>query len=81
MGAPPDLISRVGRALYGERWQTPLARELGVADRTVRRWVSGEDMPKPGVFADLAAIVAEHGAELATLHAALRKMTNSPPNS
>ena len=57
MGAPPDLISRVGRALYGERWQTPLARELGVADRTVRRWVSGEDMPKPGVFADLAAIV------------------------
>jgi hypothetical protein len=80
MGTPPDdLISRVGCALYGERWQTPLARELGVADRTVRRWVSGKDMPKPGVFADLAAIVAEHGAELATLHAALRKMINSPP--
>lgn len=33
----PDLVRRAGIALYGEEWQSPLARLLGVADRTVRR--------------------------------------------
>jgi len=32
-----DLVARAGIALYGEHWQMPLARLLGVADRTVRR--------------------------------------------
>jgi len=35
-------LAAAGHALYGDRWQTPLARDLGVADRTVRRWLSGE---------------------------------------
>ena len=29
-------------ASYGERWQTDIAKALGVNDRTVRRWASGE---------------------------------------
>jgi len=33
----PDLVARAGIALFGEEWQMPLARLLGVADRTVRR--------------------------------------------
>jgi hypothetical protein len=36
-----DLVAR-GRALYGERWQTSLALDLAVADRTMRRWLAGE---------------------------------------
>jgi hypothetical protein len=32
----------VGIALFGYGWQSKLARELGIADRTVRKWVSGE---------------------------------------
>src|SRR6185437_628966 len=40
------LLSRVGEALYGGRWQTQLARALGVSDRQMRRWVSVEaDIP------------------------------------
>lgn len=42
----PTRLERIGEALYGPRWQSELARELGVADRTVRRWVSGET-PEP----------------------------------
>lgn len=30
-----------GRAMYGERWQTYVAADLRVSDRTVRRWASG----------------------------------------
>ena len=36
------LLSRVGEVLYGDRWQTQLARALGVTDRQLRRWVSVE---------------------------------------
>lgn len=37
----PDLLSRLGEALYGPRWQGALARDLGVSDRTIRRWLDG----------------------------------------
>jgi hypothetical protein len=40
------LITDCGQAMYGERWQSALARDLGVCDRTVRRWAAGSyDMP------------------------------------
>ena len=58
------LIARVGEALYGERWQTPLARDLDVADRTVRRWAAGEDEPRPGVYVDCLRLAIERAAAL-----------------
>ena len=38
------LLAGCGRALYGpnQPWQSALARDLGVSDRTVRRWISGD---------------------------------------
>jgi hypothetical protein len=38
----PEELADAGRALYGDRWQTPLARDLRVTDRTMRRWLAGE---------------------------------------
>ncbi len=41
---PAQLIA-LAKQIYPERgdnWKTPLACDLGVALRTVRRWVSGE---------------------------------------
>lgn len=45
----PALLRQVGGALHGERWQTPLARELGVSDRTVRRWLAGDAVVPTGL--------------------------------
>jgi hypothetical protein len=43
----PDLLSDVGEALYGPRWQCDLARDLDISDRTIRRWVAGShDIPQ-----------------------------------
>lgn len=39
--SPADLELRAS-ALYGEDWQSPLARRVRVDTRTVRRWKSGE---------------------------------------
>lgn len=33
----PDIVRRAGIAIHGEHWQEPLARQLGVAGRTMRR--------------------------------------------
>ena len=38
-------LSRIGDALYGPRWQSDLARALGVSDRTMRRWAAVDEMP------------------------------------
>ena len=50
-GAPPELsitaeISAIGELLYGDRWRTGLALDLGVNPREVRRWKSGVDLPE-----------------------------------
>lgn len=34
----PDSLSKIAKLMYGERWQTSLAHDLYVTDRTVRRW-------------------------------------------
>lgn len=39
-------LETVGLALYGHRWQSSLARDLGVLPRTVRKWAAG-DKPVP----------------------------------
>lgn len=42
----PKLLQQVGTELFGPRWQSALARYVGKAPRTVRRWVAG-DVPVP----------------------------------
>ncbi len=37
---PHDLLTAVGRTLYGEQWQRQMARELDVSPRNVQRWAN-----------------------------------------
>ena len=46
-------IREAGEALYGPRFQSDLARLLGVSDRTVRRWCAGEWEPREFVWTKL----------------------------
>jgi hypothetical protein len=34
-----DTLEVIGCALFGKMWQTSMAEELGVSDRTIRRWL------------------------------------------
>lgn len=63
----PDDLSRIGIALYGEYWQTPLARYLKVADRTVRRWFAGENAIPDTLPDELVVLCREHAAKLQRL--------------
>lgn len=68
-----SLLADTGRALYGERWQTALAADLGVSDRTVRRWLAGAYDPEPGVYADLLRIVTARRGDLTEIEARLKR--------
>lgn len=61
------LLVECGEALYGAQWQSALARDLGVADRTVRRWVAGTSEVPPGLYVDLLRVTQERAAALDAL--------------
>ena len=53
------LLRDTGEALYGSRWQSDLARDLQVSDRTMRRWLAGADDLPPGIALDLWRLCEE----------------------
>lgn len=70
---PPDVLQRVGWALYGNNWQSPLARDLGISDRSMRYMLAGERIIHEGFVADLMKVVEARGAELHEIGKELRK--------
>lgn len=44
----PDQLRKYGEALFGDRWQTPVARLLGMKDAAeVRKWLRGPEKGRP----------------------------------
>lgn len=58
MTSDADRLREIGQRLHGERWQTALARDLGVRDHRVRQWLKGQPVPA-GIWADLARLETE----------------------
>lgn len=59
----PDMLIKAGNLLFGERWQSDLARAVDVGDRRVREWVSGERSIPPGIWVDIAALLRQRSNE------------------
>jgi hypothetical protein len=68
-----QLLAAAGEALYGPLWQSQLARDLDVADRTVRRWRAGDTPIPGGVAIDLLRLLTERAADIDELIERLRK--------
>ena len=68
---PAEMIAMVGEALYGPRWQTPLAADLAVSDRTMRRWAAGTDVPRAAIVSELMSLVLTRADTLRRLEARL----------
>ena len=62
-----NTIIECGEALYGPRFQRELARDLGVNERTVRRWLAGDTSPPEGVRTDLQKLLRKRQAVIAAL--------------
>lgn len=62
-----EQLEQIGQALYGQQWKSDLARDLDVADRTVRRWLAGDSAVPQGALNELRQLCLKRSAELATL--------------
>jgi len=67
----PELLRVAGEAIYGAGWQSALARDYGVSDRTVRYWAAGQ---KPIPPALRLWLIARTGRATAALKAAARAL-------
>lgn len=63
---PPAMLAVIGQALYGEHWRSPLARDLGVREDSIRHWMSGR-MPLEkghGVFSGAFRLMIERADKI-----------------
>ncbi|MEJ0017561.1 MAG: hypothetical protein WDN25_13540 [Acetobacteraceae bacterium] len=70
------LLTEAGEALYGPRWQSEIARDLGCNVRTVQRWVSGTIDPPVGIWVDLLRLTQERAMTLDALAERLKSATS-----
>jgi hypothetical protein len=54
-----ELLRIVGYALYGDRWQSPIAADLGVSDRAVRYWLSQASKCPDDLEARLLVVITQ----------------------
>lgn len=62
-----DTLRQAGEALYGDRWQSPLSRDLGVTDRTMRNWMSGRHEAPADLFDRLLGLLKSRGESVSKL--------------
>lgn len=56
---PADL-EKAGKALFGDRWQTDIARVLRLSDaRRVRQWMAGERKIPVGIWSDVCGLLRQ----------------------
>lgn len=64
MSRPLDLAT-AGALLYGERWQSPLARDLGVSREAVRLWLAGLHPMPVAARSRVRVLLVERHADIA----------------
>ena len=52
----PARLQQWGEAIFGENWKAPLAREIEVNERTIKRWMAGTTGPIKVTEAELRAV-------------------------
>lgn len=60
-----DRIKTLGRAIYGERWQRPVAKLIGVSPKLIRKWLSGELNPINRHVTNLGTAAKSHIEDVA----------------
>jgi hypothetical protein len=66
----PDTLASIGRALYGARWQSDLARALGVRIDSLQHAAAGRRPIPEGWAAECRALLEARAAEIGALLAA-----------
>lgn len=68
-------LIQAGQALYGERWQTDLAKALNIDSRRVRQWLSDERPTPIWLTAELIVLLEKNSQQTTTLAEQFKKYT------
>lgn len=58
------LFIEAAQAIFGSRWQSELARQIGKDDRTVRRYAAGDSPIPDDVLKTMQGLLAERRDQL-----------------
>lgn len=76
------LLAQIGATLYGQQWQTNLARDLKLSDpRRIRAWLKGERPIPPGIWADCEQLLLDYAEKAAELAGELKAIEKSEKNT
>lgn len=68
-----DTLRTLAVAIYGERWQHAVARDLGLHQRQITRWVAGDYQPSAHHIEQLTSVAEAKAAQLTKAVAMARK--------
>lgn len=68
-----DVLRLAGQVLYGERWQRPLSRDLGISDRMLRYWAAGSHPSPADLNGKLVALLKERGKRINEVSALIER--------
>lgn len=71
-----SVLRAAGEALYGAQWQSPLSRDLGVTDRTIRNWVVGQHSEPSDLPSRLLPLLRARVDQLAHVIALAERLQN-----
>jgi hypothetical protein len=77
----PAQFCKLGAALRGPSWQRAIALDLGVYERTVRRYVSGESPIPDAIEAAVVKLLRDHAKLLVALARAYRMKDEPKPQA
>ncbi|NDY73489.1 transcriptional regulator [Desulfobacter hydrogenophilus] len=63
----PKELRKSGEALFGQRWQTDLARALDVDSRRIRQWIKGERPLPKTIDLDILALLKQRQQKISQL--------------
>lgn len=76
----PELFSRIGKALYGPQWGAlDFSADLGVAERTIRRWIAGSAPIPASILPELLSLCEESRTELADIIGQIEETAKARP--
>lgn len=59
-----EQLQKAGRLLYGDQWQSALARALDVDSRRIRQWMSGDRPISDWVEGEIMQILKDNHAAI-----------------
>ncbi|RLZ10817.1 transcriptional regulator [Acinetobacter sp. 2JN-4] len=61
----PDQLRQAGELLYGNQWQSDLARAINVDSRRIRQWLSGQRAVPEGLWLEIIELLKNNSRDTA----------------